>query len=173
MRTIVRWSVTFAIGALIAVTALSQDNTSSTPSGASGPSPTPLVDPNILGSLGIWQATIRDWHSTDWQITQIVTNSATGQPEPQVARRFTEVGGGINYISDVTGAWERSTDNVDLMTNSPGAAAVHGPTKVFFSPTLGMNGPTISMVSCSNVVLQIQPSAIYYVDGSGNSALLA
>jgi hypothetical protein len=50
---------------------------------------------------------------------------------------------------------------------------VHGPTKVFFSPTLGLNGPTIRMISCSNVVLQIQPASIYYVDESGNSALLA
>jgi hypothetical protein len=189
MRTILHWSIACGVGTLIAFKAFSQDSTSnmtqvgstgsigttagSTPSGPTGVSPTPLVAPNILGSLGIWRPTIRDWHSTDWQMTQMVTNSATGQLQPQVARQFTEVGGGINYISDLTGTWERSSCSIDLMTNSAGAAAVHGPTKVFFSPTLGLNGPTIRMISCSNVVLQIQPASIYYVDESGNSALLA
>jgi RHS repeat-associated protein len=189
MRIINSWSAACGIGAVLALTAFSQDSTSTTtpvdsigsidtsatsmPSGSTGPSPLPLIDPNIQGSVGIWRPIIRDWHSTDWQMTQMVTNSATGHLQPQVARQFTEVGGGINYISDLTGAWERSSCNIDLMTNSAGAAAAHGPTKVFFSPTLGLNGPTIRMISCSNVVLQIQPASIYYVDESGHSALLA
>jgi hypothetical protein len=162
------WSIFTFLSAFLATTVSSQVATGPTPIDSSG------FPPSALGKdVDVWQGRITDWHSTEWQMTQTVTNPATGHLESQVVRHFTELGGGINYISDITGAWERSSDAIDLMTNMPGAAAVHGPTKVFFSPTLGADGPTIRMVSCSNVVLQIQPTVIYYEDDSGNSAILA
>src|SRR5258707_54248 len=155
--------------ALLAATASAQVTPGPVPIGSSDSS-------NVLASasanLGVWQGMAKDWHSTEWSKTGMVTNPATGQLQTQVVSRYTEVGGSINYVGE-NGKWQRSVFGIDIMTNGVGAAALHGPTKIFFSPTLGADGPTIRMVTSSNVVLQIEPVSIYYADGLGNSALLA
>jgi len=163
MRTLFRLSVISVVVALSHLVGFSQTSTT----------PLPLGSPGSVGAYPeVWQSTIKDWHSTDWQTTAMVTNPVTGHFESQVVRKFTEVGGGINYINP-SGQWQRSEDTIEISTNSGGAVALHGPTKVYFSPTVGLDGPTIRIVSSSGVVLQVRPMAIDYVDGSGNSALLA
>ena len=134
------------------------------------PDPASLSNPATRSS-GVWQGTVTDWHSTEWRMSQTHSNAYSGQAQSQL-RSYTEVGGGINYIDD-TGTWQRSEDTIEISTNLGGAAALKGPTKVYFSPTIGLDGPTIRIVSLSNVVLQVQPMEIDYVDGSGTSVLLA
>jgi hypothetical protein len=173
MRTNFRW-IAIALGAAQLISpALSQTDTTATQSGGLLDSSTPLPTIAGAGNSRAWQSTIRDWHSSDWQMTYMGTNVTTGLLEPRIAA-FHEVGSGINYIGD-NGVWTRSVDLIELMPTNTlgGAAALHGPIKVWFAPTLGADGPTITLTTHSNVVLQVQPVAIYYVDGLGNSALLA
>ncbi|HYG33467.1 MAG TPA: immunoglobulin domain-containing protein, partial [Clostridia bacterium] len=118
-----------------------------------------------------WKPVIRDWYSTEWQATEIVTNAENGKLQ-ELTHRYTEVGTGLNYV-DEHGQWQRSADVIELMTNGlGGAAALRGPTKVHFPPALGPEG--IMITTCSNKVLRAQPVGLYYFDAkSGESVLIA
>ncbi len=119
-----------------------------------------------------WQALPRDSDSTEWTKTELITNPATGLLEPYV-HRYTEVSSSLNYM-DESGLWKSAVDEIQLMTNGGGAAALKGQTKVWFSPALGGGDPTLTMVTASNTVIKISPLAVYYVDdASGQSVLLA
>ncbi len=87
--------------------------------------------------------------------------------------RYVTVRDGLNYLEGSN--WRESFDSIQLATNSSGfngAAALRRSTKVYFSPTLGEDGPTIKLLTCSNVVLQLQPIALYLTDASGKSFLV-
>ncbi len=114
-----------------------------------------------------WRAGQRDWCSTEWISTELVTNQVTGRARPET-RRFIQVGDGLNYLSP-EGTWQTSVDAIEIMTNG-GAAALRGPTKVYFPPTLA---DPITIITRSNIVLRARPAGVYYTDyASGQSVLL-
>src|SRR5262249_3711329 len=78
------------------------------------------VTPAARPSSSTWQAAPIDWMSTEWKRTEIVTNAAKGTMEP-VVRRYIEVSSGLNYITD-QGAWARSADLIQIITNATGEA---------------------------------------------------
>src|SRR5262245_56409364 len=82
-----------------------------------------------------WRPNLKDWWSTEWEASDVVTNSA-GTPERNT-RRFVEVGGALNYL-DEEGTWRRSVSVIEILTNNAagGAAALRGPTKVYFPAAL-------------------------------------
>jgi RHS repeat-associated protein len=125
----------------------------------------------VSSSPGGWKTTIKDWHSTLWERTIVETNSASGELVTRTSS-FTEVGGGLNYVGS-SGAWQRSEDSILVSTNAGGADAAFGPTKVHFSPTLGLDGATLQITTASNTIFFVEPLAVYFVDGSGAAVLLA
>ena len=87
----------------------------------------------------------RDWGWTEWRASEVVTNELTGEIGPR-ARQYTELGDGMNYIDDA-GQWRLSEDVVEATTN--GAAALRGPTKVFFAQNLNSQ-QAVTLVTRSN-----------------------
>jgi hypothetical protein len=112
-----------------------------------------------------WEAVGRDATSTEWRQIEWVTND-TGQAEP-LMHRYIELGNSLNYV-DGAGEWRPSEDAIELMAKGVGgAAALRGPTKVFFPPTLGGKGDAITLITPgSNTVLRIRPLALYLSDGT-------
>jgi len=131
-----------------------------------------LVTVASVNADSAWHSTPIDQNSTEWTKTEPITNAVTGLLEPHI-RRYIEVSSSLNFISN--GALQRSADLVELMTNGGGAAALQGPTKAYFAPTLeGGADPTLTLVCSTNTVIQISPIAVYYVDdSSGKSVLLS
>src|SRR5258708_14388928 len=95
---------------LLAATASAQVSTTPVPIGSLDSS---NLAASVSASLGIWQGVAKDWHSTEWSKTGMVTNPATGQLQTQVVSQYTEVGGSINYIGD-NGKWQRSAFGIDI-----------------------------------------------------------
>jgi hypothetical protein len=119
---------------------------------------------------GEWKPTRLNWSSTLWESSEWVTNRETRRVETR-GLRFIEVGDGLNYL-DPQGRWQPSEDSIQLMTNG-GAAALRGPTKVFFPPKLGRQDEPLTLISASNTVLRVRPAGVYYTDyESGKSYLL-
>lgn len=132
------------------------------------PPPVALSARALLAKPPHWRAAARDWASTEWQATEWVTNEVTGYITEQTKRRYTELGDGLNYL-DEAGQWRGSKDLVEATTN--GAAAVRGPTKVWFANRI-TEGITIQ--TRSNNVLRIRPLGLFYFDAqSGESAQIA
>lgn len=131
---------------------------------------TPLPDPQT------WVGTPIDWCSSSRQFTQLITNTQTGLVVPRT-HQFIQVESGLNYIDYSTGpagAWRPSEDLIEL-TPDGGAAALHGPNKVYFSPTpLNSTNGGITIVTRSNLVFGTYPLGVYYVDPTaGKEVLLA
>src|SRR5262245_27561630 len=76
-----------------------------------------------------WAATARDGVSTTWQATQYITNAATGLVTAK-PHQYIEIGSGLNYFDAVTGKYQESRDIIELISDG-GAAALHGPAKLF------------------------------------------
>ena len=104
---------------------------------------------------------------------QVISNQLTGQLELQT-NHYTELANNLNYLNAL-GGWEPGVDEIQILTNSGGAAALKGSTRAYFPATIGGQGDgPITLVSRSNTVLKIRPFALYYFDAqSGKSALLA
>lgn len=98
----------------------------------------------------------RDWNSTEWQWSEVSSNEVTGELTEQL-HHYVEVGDGLNYINE-QGQWQESKDVVELSTN--GAAAIHGPTKMYFGPNLNAENP-LTIVTRSNTVLRLRPIGLY------------
>ena len=117
-----------------------------------------------------WVARQRDGFSTTWESTEVVSNSATGQLANKT-NRYIELANGLNYLAP-SGRWEPSEDRIELITDTGGAAALRGPTKVYFPPSIGAG--RITIITVSNNVFHIQPVGLYYFDtATGKSVLLA
>ncbi|HYG34417.1 MAG TPA: hypothetical protein VEC99_06510, partial [Clostridia bacterium] len=117
-----------------------------------------------------WQAVPKDWCSTEWYSTESLTNEVTGEITERAVGRYIELADGLNYI-DEAGQWRASQDIVEVTTN--GAAAVRGPTKVYFGPNLNAEG-AVTLVTKSNLVLRLRPVGLYYFDAeSGESVQVA
>jgi len=101
----------------------------------------------------------------------MTTNLETGAVTPQT-RQVIRVGTGLNYL-DEAGAWQQSEDLIELTTDG-GAAAVHGPHKVYFSAAGLNDDAALTIVTVSNRVFQARVLGIYYFDpASGQGRLLA
>jgi len=125
------------------------------------------IQPEDRGTPEGWNPRPGDWCSTEWTRTEFITNKFTGKVRSQL-HRFVELGDGLNYLNE-DHTWQRSTDTIEIMTNG-GAAALRGPTKVYFPPTL--RDPII-LTTRSNIVLKLRPAGVYYTDyASGESVLL-
>ena len=117
-----------------------------------------------------WHPVARDWGSTEWEAVEAVTNALSGEFIEQETHRYTELGDGLNY-QDAFGRWFPSKDLIEITTN--GAAAVRGPTKVYFGPNLNAEG-AITIISRTNNVLRLRPLGLYYYDAqSGESVPIA
>jgi hypothetical protein len=138
-----------------------------------GPAPTP--PPQVISSSaseGSWHSSIRDWSSTLWEMSEMVTNASTAQAELRL-HHYVEVADGLNFI-DSAGVWQRSVDQIDVLPRGEGAAAVNGPLKVYFPPRLNTQTDGITIVTASNTILKLRPVGLYYFDASsGKSVLLA
>lgn len=127
---------------------------------------------NVTSAEGAWRSRIIDEGSTEWRRVQTVTNDS-GQVELQT-NRYTEIADNLNFVNE-SGQLEAALDSIILTTNTGGAAALKGATKVYFPPTIGGPGDNpITIVSPSNTVIKTHPLALYYFDAqSGKSVLLA
>lgn len=167
------WQVPALLSAFLAATAFSQITPSPVPGGSND---TSNLLASVRGIAGLWRGTPRDLGSTDWQMVQLATNASTGQPELRT-NHYTELANNLNFMSGAgaTAHLQASADSIRLMTNTGGAAALNGPTKVYFPATLGGSGDApLKIVTVSNTVLRIQPMALYYFDAqSGKRVLLA
>ena len=87
--------------------------------------------------MGIWQSHIIDPGSTDWRRVQVVTNDSS-QVEQQT-NHYIEIANNLNFVNE-GGQLEAALDSIILATNTGGAAALKGATKVYFPPTIGGPG---------------------------------
>jgi hypothetical protein len=164
----------FCVGAALlvsSVTLLAQiPDTSTTEPGLDSGSGNEHSSGGSSSRLGEWRATRLSWCATRWESSVEVTNQVSGRVEIK-GLRYIEVGDGLNYL-DPQGRWQPSEDSIQLMTNG-GAAALRGPTKVYFPPTLGRQDEPLTLISASNTVLRVRPAGVYYTDyESGESYLL-
>lgn len=129
-------------------------------------SASPLPDP------GLWAGVPIDWSSTARQFTQWITNNLTGEVTTRT-RHVIHVAGGLNYL-DSNGSWQPSKDLIEI-TPGGGAAALHAPDKVYFSPALSPTPEAaIRIVTRSNLVFTTYPIGVYFLDPStGKEVLLA
>jgi hypothetical protein len=132
--------------------------------------PAPSPDPNAAGTL-VWQTTPRDGLSTTWDASEQATNAATGAIATR-HHRFVEVASGLNYLDPATGQFQPSQDLIEL-TADGGAAAVHGPAKLYAHPNLNTAG-AITIVTVSNRVFRTRPLGLFFYDAqSGHAQLIA
>lgn len=116
-----------------------------------------------------WIATPKDWCSTEWEAVETATNKVTGLGAAQALHRYTELGDGLNYLDG--GVWRKSRDVIEATPD--GAAALHGPTKVYFANNLNREG-AVTIVTRSNQVLRLRPVGLFYYDAqSGESVQIA
>lgn len=116
-----------------------------------------------------WRPVSRDWSSTEWLANEVATNHI-GEITGQLQHRYIELGDGLNYV-DEAGKWRSSKDVVEL--TETGAAAVHGPTKVYFANNLNQEA-AITIFARSNTVLRLRPLGLFYFDAeSGESVQIA
>ncbi len=132
--------------------------------------PEPDAEPSAASALA-WQSTPLDGLSTAWEATEPVTNALTGEVTTQ-EHRFIEVASGLNYLDPTTGQFQPSQDLIEL-TADGGAAAVHGPAKLYVQPNLNTDA-AITIVTVSNRLFQIRPLGLFFYDSqSGRAQLLA
>ena len=132
--------------------------------------PTPDTVPTAPNTLA-WQATPRDGLSTAWQAAEPVTNALTGAVTTK-QHNLIEVASGLNYLDSTTGQFQASQDLIEL-TADGGAAAVHGPAKLYVEPNLNTVG-AITIVTVNNRVLQTRPLGLFFYDAkTGQAQLLA
>ena len=130
----------------------------------------PDTEPAAPSTLA-WQATPCDGLSTAWQATELVTNAVTVVVTTK-QHKFIEVASGLNYLDPATGQFQPSQDVIEL-TADGGAAAVHGPGKLYVEPNLNTAG-AITLVTVSNRVFQTRPLGLFFYDATtGQAQLLA
>jgi hypothetical protein len=104
-----------------------------------------------------------------WQRTNHLTNYVTGATFDSL-EQYVELDNGACYLGR-NGEWLDSQDLIEITPN--GAAAVHGPTKAYFSPNLNTLG-AIKLVTASGQTFKSHPLGLYYRDvASGQVALIA
>ena len=116
----------------------------------------------------MWLDGIRTAGSTEKLATQSVTNQSTGKVT-STGHRYLTVATGLNY-QDTNGVWQPSQEAVDLMPDGTGAA-VHGRTKVYFSPNLNTAG-AVTLVTRSNRVFQTSLAGLYFFDSASSNRVL-
>ena len=100
-------------------------------------------------------------------MTNAVTGAVTHAPH-----RYVEIASGLNYLDPATGQYQPSQDLIEL-TADGGAAAVHGPAKLYVKPNLNTAG-AITLVTASNRVFQTRPLGVFWYNAqSGQAQLLA
>ncbi len=117
------------------------------------------------------RATARDGVSTTWEATEPVTNAVTGAVT-NVPHRYVEIASGLNYLDPATGQYQPSQDLIELASDG-GAAALHGPAKLYVKPNLNTAG-AITLVTASNRVFQTRPLGVFWYNAqSGQAQLVA
>ena len=129
--------------------------------------PPPAVTNPAPASPLEWAATARDGLSTTWEATERVTNATTGAVTTK-PHKFTEIASGLNY--QTTNGWQPSQDLIEL-TADGGAAAVHGPAKLYLKPNLNSAG-AITIITVSNRVFRARPLGIFWYNGQSGQAVL-
>ena len=118
-----------------------------------------------------WQATARNGVSTTWEANEPVTNAVTGAVT-NVPHRYVEIASGLNYLDPATGQYQPSQDRIELAADG-GAAALHGPAKLYVKPNLNTAG-AITLVTASNRVFQTRPLGVFWYNAqSGQAELIA
>jgi RHS repeat-associated protein len=107
----------------------------------------------------------RDANSRVWQWIEY-QRGPNGQPVPR-AHQFTELASGLCYQQN--GQWVDSQEKINILPDGT-AAATEGQYQVFFPANI-YNG-VIKMIASDGVLLQSQPIALSYDDGT-NIALIA
>jgi hypothetical protein len=118
--------------------------------------PAPPIKPRAPLS---WGTTSRDGLSTTWEAMEQLTNALTGEVTNRL-HQYVEIASGLNYVTDpATGGRAASQDLVELMPNG-GAAALHGPAKLYANPNLNSSG-AITIVTVSNRVFKTRPIGLF------------
>ncbi len=95
------------------------------------------------------------------------TNAATGAVT-QRTMHYTELSGSLSYATP-DGTLQRSVDAIQIMTNTGGAAALQGETKVLFHSTLA--DPLVITTPMLETI-KIAPLAVYYYDRASQKSVL-
>ena len=118
-----------------------------------------------------WRATARDGVSTTWEATEQVTNALTGAIT-NIPHGYIEIASGLNFLDNSGGQaqWRESQNLIELQADG-GAAALHGPAKLYVKPNLNCAG-AITILTASNRVFQTRPLGIFWYNAQSGQAVL-